>query len=873
MFPRSLVSSVWRQVTFFGALAVFALALRAEEERPAYRDPAVPLEERVRDLIARLTLEEKASLLVSTSPGVERLGIPKYDWWNEALHGVARAGEATVYPQAIALAAMWDEPFMRELAHAIGIEGRAKHHEAKRTGTAGRRYTGLTFWSPNINIFRDPRWGRGQETYGEDPFLTARTGVAFVRGLQGDDRDRLLAAACAKHFAVHSGPEPKRHDFDAVPGEPDLHDTYLPAFEALVREAQVESVMMAYNAIDGEPCSINSRLYDLLYNRWDFDGHVVSDCWSINDLFTSYKRAANMQEAEALSVNAGLCLRCGDEPTELALAVASGLITEEVLDHQLHRLLRTMFRLGFFDPEEAVPFASIPYSRNNSPEHAALALRAAHESVVLLRNDGLLPLDARKLATVAVIGPNADSVSALLGNYNGTPTAPVTILAGLRAALEPGVRVITAPGCDYVAAPEGFSPIPRSAMRHGSAGGLLGRIYRNEDFSGEPSFTDHMGPIAFDWTGQAWGQGTFSTRWEGDITARFAGDYTFELAGHGPFRLFADGELVIDAWDSTGDASRTFRRTLAPGEALPVRIEYKHTDGPTRLAFRWSGPPADAGFADAVAAARRADVVVFVGGISPELEGEEMPVDYEGFAGGDRTRIELPEIQERLLKELHALGKPVVFVSMSGSAIAFPWADDHVPAILQAWYPGQAGGTAVADLLLGRVNPSGRLPVTFYRSTTDLPGFEDYRMDGRTYRYFRGRPLYAFGHGLSYTTFSYGPLALERMEPDDADAPGATLLRARIVITNTGTRPGTEVVQLYAREPSDSGARALQSLCGFARAELAPGQAVTVTIDIPAAALRRWSAGDPHGIPPGDWEIAAGASSADLRSRTAIRIE
>lgn len=873
MSPRSLLQRICRHAALAGVLAVLAPGLCASEDLPAYRDTAQPLEARVRDLVSRLTLEEKASLLVSTSPGVERLGIPRYDWWNEALHGVARAGEATVFPQAIGLAAMWDEPFMREVAHAIGIEGRAKHHEAKRTGTAGRRYTGLTFWSPNINIFRDPRWGRGQETYGEDPFLTARTGVAFVRGLQGDARDQLLAAACAKHFAVHSGPEPKRHDFDAVPGEPDLHDTYLPAFEALVREGQVEAVMMAYNAIDGEPCSINERLYDLLYHRWGFDGHVVSDCWSINDLFTSYKRAADMKEAEALSVNAGLCLRCGDEPTELALAVAAGLITEEVLDHQLHRLLRTMFRLGFFDPEGSVPHASIPYSRNNSPEHAQLALRAARESVVLLRNNGILPIDASKLRTVAVIGPNADSVSALLGNYNGTPTAPVTILAGLRAALEPAVRVISTPGCDYVAAPDGLSPVPRSAMRHGSAGGLLGRVYRNEDFSGDPAFTDHMGPIALDWTGQAWGNGTFSIRWEGDLTARFSGDYTFEIAGHGPFRMYLGGELAADAWDSSGDASRTLRRTLSAGEPLAVRIEYKHTDGPARLAFRWSGPPADAGFAAALAAAREADVVVFAGGISPELEGEEMPVDYEGFAGGDRTRIELPAIQERLLRELHASRTPVVLVSLSGSAIAFPWADETLPAILQAWYPGQAGGTAVADILLGRVSPSGRLPVTFYHSTADLPDFEDYRMEGRSYRYFRGRALYPFGHGLSYTTFTHGPLTVTRTAAADLEAPGAVMLRARIHITNTGRRAGAEVVQLYAHEPAGSGARAIRSLCGFARAELAPGESTTVEIDVPAAALRRWSPADPRRIPRGEWEFAAGASSADLRARVRVRVD
>jgi beta-glucosidase len=843
--------------------------------RPLYLDLAQPQEARIHDLVSRLTLEEKASMMRNTTPGVPRLGIPKYDWWNEALHGVARAGEATVFPQAIGLAAMWDEPLHHDIAHVIGIEARAKFNGAAGTEHQGMIYYGLTFWSPNINIFRDPRWGRGQETYGEDPFLTARLGVAFVRGLQGDNPDYLLAAACAKHYAVHSGPEPLRHIFDVSPPEADLYETYLPAFEALVRDGHVEAVMTAYNSLYGTPCSVNPLLYTLLA-KWGFNGHVTSDCGSVADLSRTYKRAADDAEAEAMTMKAGMNVRCGSEPTALAEAVRRGLLPEAELDYRLSALLRTMFRLGFFDPKDRVPFNRIAPSENNTPEHGALALRAARESMVLLKNDGLLPLKKEALKRVAVIGPSADSVPVLLGNYNGRPSAPVTVLAGLKAALGPGVQVIYAHGCDYATMPPAVRPIPRTGLRNSENTGLIGEYFANRELSGPPAATRRDRPISFDFAAGKESRErlpagvpdkNISVRWTGELLTTLAGDYQLVVRGRGNFRLTLGGDTVIDAWTpaSGGDSldkKISVTRPLPENAAIPLKLEYAQGNGPAKISLEWSTPNADAGEAEALAVARMADVVVFVGGISAQLEGEEMQVDYDGFAGGDRTRIELPAVQEQFLQKLHATGKPVVFVNMSGSAIAMPWEDEHLNAILQAWYSGQAAGTAIADVLLGNYNPAGRLPVTFYRATEDLPPFEDYNMAGHTYKYFKGKPLYPFGYGLSYTKFDYANL---RVTPA-----GDSTLSVAVDVTNAGGFDGDEVVQIYAVPPA---ARENEALCGFSRVHLAKGETKTVSLTVPATALRRWSAEKKdYVIPSGEWTIRAGASSADIRQTASVKL-
>jgi beta-glucosidase len=852
------------------ALLLSSAPLFAEEPRPLYLDPAQPQAARIHDLLSRMTLEEKASLTRNTTPGVPRLGIPKYDWWSEALHGVANAGVATVFPQAIGLAAMWDEPFQHQIAHVIGVEARAKFNGYAGTELEGTTFHGLTFWSPNINIFRDPRWGRGQETYGEDPFLTAQLGVAFVRGLQGDDPHYLLAAACAKHYAVHSGPEPLRHIFDADPPKADLYETYLPAFEALVREGHVEAVMTAYNEIYGTPCSINPLLYSLLA-QWGFDGHVTSDCGSVSDLVHTYRRAKDDAEAEAMTTKAGMNLRCGSEPTALPEAVHRGLLTETEIDRRVVPLLRTMFRLGFFDPKDRVPGNRIAPSENDTPAHAALALQAARESMVLLKNDGLLPLRLDSLHRVVVIGPNATSVPALVGNYNGTPSAPVTLLAGLKAALQPaGVQVDYAHGCDYAARPTAARPIPHIWFK--------GEYYANRELAGKP-VVRFDSPLCFQCAGvrpseEGVPRGVpdhdVSVRWTGDLQTTVAGDYQLIVRGRGGFRLALAGETIIDSWTpAAGEEGQertiSVTRRLPDNASVPVKLEYVQGDGPVKIALEWTTPPADTGEAEALAKAQAADVIVFAGGISAQLEGEEMQVDYDGYQGGDRLRIELPPVQQQFLEKLQATGKPVVFVDFSGSAIAMPWEDEHLNAILQAWYPGEAGGTAVADVLLGKYNPAGRLPVTFYRATEDLPDFKDYRMANRTYRYFQGEPLYPFGYGLSYTKFDYTNL---RVTPA-----GGPTLSVTVDVTNTGGRDGDEVVQLYAVPPAESHPREREALCGFSRVHLLEGERKTVTITVPATALRRWSTEkNDYVIPTGEWTIRAGASSADIRQTATVKL-
>ncbi|PAP75045.1 hypothetical protein BSZ37_00555 [Rubrivirga marina] len=850
---------------------MLALALVATASAQPYRDPDLAEDARVDDLLSRLALEEKTDLMSNATPGVPRLGLPRYDWWSEALHGVANAGHATVFPQAIGLAAMWDAPLHEEIAGVIGIEGRAKFNGYKGTPLEGQIFRGLTFWSPNINIFRDPRWGRGQETYGEDPYLTSRLGVAFIRGLQGDHPDYLLAAAGAKHFAVHSGPEPLRHDFDASPSERDLYETYLPAFEAAVREADVEIVMPAYNAVYGVPASISPLLYGLL-DEWGFDGHTTSDCGSVGDLHQTYRVAADGAEANALALKAGMNVRCGGESGNLREAVRRGLVTEAEIDAGLAPLLRTMVRLGFFDPEEQVPFNAIAPSLNDAPEHGQLALQAARESLVLLKNDGVLPLDPSQLNRVAVIGPSATSVPVLVGNYNGVPSAPVTVLDGLRAALEPaGVEVTYAHGVEYADRSQEVRPI--------AFGWFHGEYFDNPDLAGEPAATRTERPLNFD-VGSRERYGALppgvpergaSALWNGHLVTTLDGDYELVVKGRGGFRLWIDGEAVIDSWTAPAGQEGEMREvrvtTRLPDNAeLPLRLEYTQGDGPLAVSFEWNTPPPASGVDEALALAEAADAVVYVGGISAQLEGEQMPVDYAGFDGGDRLAIELPALQQDLLEALVATGKPVVFVSLSGSAVAMPWADENVDAILQAWYPGQAGGTAVADVLTGRYNPAGRLPVTFYRSTADLPPFEDYDMAGRTYRYFEGDPLYAFGHGLSYTTFDYANLRASAPTLEDS-------ITVSVDVTNTGAVTGDEVVQLYVAVPASAVARPVKELRGFRRITLAPGETQTVTFPLTAREVAYWDPeADAWAVEPGRVEVQVGAASDDVRQRLTVDV-
>ncbi|WP_093298844.1 glycoside hydrolase family 3 protein [Pseudoxanthomonas sp. CF385] len=872
------------------ALSATATFAHAADERP-WLDPSRSFEARAASLVAQMTLEEKAGQMQNAAPAIERLGVPAYDWWNEALHGVARAGQATVFPQAIGLAATFDVPLMGEVATTISDEARAKHHQFIREGAHGR-YQGLTFWSPNINIFRDPRWGRGQETYGEDPYLTARMGVAFVRGLQGDDPVYRKLDATAKHFAVHSGPEADRHHFDARPHKRDLYDTYLPAFEALVKEGDVDAVMGAYNRVYGESASASRFLLrDVLRRDWGFKGYVVSDCWAIVDIWKHHKIVATREEAAALAVKNGTELECGEEYATLPAAVRKGLIREAEIDAAVTQLFAARMRLGMFDPPERVRWARIPATTNQAPAHDALALKAARASLVLLKNDGILPL-SRELKRIAVIGPTADDTMALLGNYYGTPAAPVTLLQGIRDAAK-GVEVAYARGVDLVEGRDdpAATPLIEAAYLRPSVDsperGLRGEYFRNRDLSGTPVLVRTDAHIGFRWDrgsptdnlqarGEAGpGQGIpadgFAIRWSGQLVPPVSGRYRIEAAADDGFRLYLDGKRVLDHWtDSDRLRSDGVELDLQAGRAYDLRLEYYDAERDAAVRLAWRMPGAKPPFEEALEIARKADAVVFVGGLTGDVEGEEMTVNYPGFAGGDRTDLRLPATQRALLEALHGTGKPVVLVLTGGSALAVEWADAHLPAILMSWYPGQRGGTAVGEALFGDANPAGRLPVTFYRADQAMPAFDDYTMEGRTYRYFRGTPLYPFGHGLSYTRFDYRGL---RTDAPSVAADGR--LRVEVEVANTGQRAGEEVVQLYVRPLQAGPGDAQQDLRGFQRIQLSPGEKRTVSFDLaPASALRRYDdAAEGYVVKPGRYELRVGASSADVRARATFDVE
>lgn len=692
---------------------------KSSTKQPAYQNLRLPVEKRVADLVSRLTLAEKIAQMGHAAPAIERLGIPAYNWWNECLHGVARAGLATVFPQAIGLASTWNVSLMKRVATAISDEARAKHHEAARQGIRDI-YTGLTFWTPNINIFRDPRWGRGQETYGEDPYLTSRLGVAFIKGLQGNHPRYLKTVATPKHFAVHSGPENERHRFDARSDERDLRETYLPAFQACVQEGKAVSVMGAYNRTNGEPCCASPTLLEnILRQEWGFEGYVVSDCGAIDDIYKYHQVVPTPEAAAALAVNAGCDLNCGETYSALLKAVEQGLISEQTIDQSVTRLFTALFRLGMFDPPEKVPYAQTPYAVNDSPKHRALALRAARESIVLLKNENdFLPL-REDLKSIAVIGPNADNVPVLLANYNGTPSEAVTPLAGIKRKVSPSTQVTYALGCGIA-------------------------------------------------------------------------------------------------------------------------------------------KTSQAGFAEAVALAQQAEVIIACVGLSQRVEGEEGQqegVEAGEVSSGDRTDLNLPGAQEALLQALHATGKPLVVVLINGSAVAINWANKHATAILEAWYPGEEGGTAITDVLFGDYNPGGRLPVTFYTSVDQLPPFDDYRMEGRTYRYLKVEPLFSFGYGLSYTQFKYRRLQVKpkRIKPGQR-------VELSVEVQNTGQRAGDEVVQFYVSDVAASVPVPLHQLQGFERIHLAAGEKKTVTCTLKPKQMSLINADGKRVVEPGEFRVTAGGA-------------
>jgi beta-glucosidase len=812
-----------------------------------YQDPSQPMEKRVDDLLSRMTLEEKASQLLSESPAIDRLGVPAYDWWNECLHGVARAGRATVFPEPIGLAATWDTDLLYRVATAISDEARAKHEEFVRRGKRGI-YQGLTFWSPNINIFRDPRWGRGMETYGEDPYLTGRLAVQFIRGLQGDDPKYLKVVATAKHYAVHSGPESTRHVIDVHVSGADLRGTYLAQFEAAVKEGGAMSVMCAYNSVDGLPACANPPLLEkILRGEWNFPGYVVSDCGAVGDIYQGHQAAKTAAEGVAMAVKAGTDLDCGLEYENIVPAVKQGLLTEKDVDTALRRLLMARFQLGMFDPPEMVRWAQIPYSVNDSPAHQQLALETARKSIVLLKNEGgLLPL-RRDLKTIAVIGPNADSVEVLLGNYNGQPSHPVTPLAGIQQKVSPGTRVLYAPGSDLAEGMPLLETVPASALFTSDGAdrqpGLKAEYFNTAAFNGrayfaqafvsramrqaaripenpQPLFTRIDPQIDFNWWDGApradMDDDNFGVRWTGFLAPPVSGKYQVGATGLNAYEVHLNGKLLVSRGNVHERGYEYQTVDLEAGKLYPIRVDFHEVHGDADIRLVWESPHAS--YEDeALKIAGQADVVLMFLGLSPRLEGEEMRVPVEGFRGGDRVRLGIPRVQEALLQRVSALGKPVVLVLLNGSAVAVNWARDHVPAIVELWYPGQAGGTALADVLFGDYNPAGRLPVTFYKSEDQLPVFDDYSMKGRTYRYFAGEPLYPFGYGLSYTSFSYSNLRAPEQ------APAGSPIKVSVDVRNSGQRTGEEVVQMYIKYPG-----VVRELQGFERVSLTPGERRTV---------------------------------------------
>jgi beta-glucosidase len=836
----------------------------AQSAQPAtatlYLDPSKPVEARVDDLISRMTLEEKASQLVNQARAIPRLQVPGYDWWSEALHGVANAGTATVFPEPIGLAATFDPSLIHEMAVVIGTEARAKHNQAVR---AGRRdiMEGLDFWSPNINIFRDPRWGRGQETYGEDPFLTGRMGVAFVTGLQGDDPKYYRVISTPKHFAVHSGPEPTRHSIDVRVSKHDMEDTYLPAFRASVTEGKAQSVMCAYNRINGEPgCANRFLLVDQLRGAWKFNGYVVSDCDAVVDIFQGHHFVKSQAEAAAAAIKTGMDNECADFFTitkddhdykPFIDAVKQGLLTEADLDISLRRLFTARMRLGMFDPPEMVPYAQTPDSEIDSAPHRELALKIARESMVLLKNDGSLPLgpSAKK---ILVVGPLAESVQVLHGNYAGTASHAVSALEGIRKQFS-GAQVTFVPGTDFL---RERSVIPTSVLSTDEGKpGLKGEYFSGDELSGTPQvvrvdpFVDLQlfHPDSHAITLPA-GMKDFSARWTGFLTPDQSGTYQVGLVGS-MHRMWLDGKLIVDDAILHDPNAQTATLQLTKGHRYTMKIDCLRGGFGTKLV--WLPVSADASF-EAASAARQADVVVAVVGITSKLEGEEMKVDIPGFRGGDRTSLNLPAEEEALLGALKGSGKPLVVVLMNGSALAVNWANDHANAILDAWYSGEEGGTAIAQTLAGINNPAGRLPVTFYKGVEQLPEFEDYAMKNRTYRYFTGEPLYGFGHGLSYTTFEYSGMKLSNASLNAGDP-----LEVEVDVKNTGKRDGDEVAELYISFPKLPGTP-LRALRGFTRVHLKAGEQKHVKLTLTPRDLSYVNEAGDRFVSTGDYLITVG---------------
>jgi beta-glucosidase len=844
-------------------------------DKPAYLNPALPVVQRAEDLVRRMTVEEKVTQLVNQSRAIERLNIPDYDWWSEASHGIATRG-TTEFPNPVGLAATFDTDAIHRMAVVIGTEGRIKHVQGMRDGHSDI-FEGLDFWAPNINIFRDPRWGRGQETFGEDPFLTARMGVAFVTGMQGDDPKYYRVISTPKHFAVHSGPEPSRHKDDIKVSKHDQLDTYLPAFRATVTEGRAGSVMCAYNSINGQPACVNEfLLQDQLRRKWNFQGYVVSDCEAVINIFRDHHFTKTQAEASALALQRGMDNECIDfskvkddhDYKPYLDAYKQGILKESEIDTALIRLFTARIKLGMFDPPELVPYSKIDEKRLDSAEHRAMARDIANKSMVLLKNDGILPLKKGPMR-IAVIGPLADQTRYLLGNYTGTPTHTVSVLEGLKAEF-PEAQINFVPGTKFLRKDGVTVPSAVFTTAEGQPG-LTQEFATGQFFGGgKPTIlttrpASSVDLKAGDVPAEAANKSPLLVQWSGFLTPTESGEFVIGLRFQGGFaRVFVDGKQIAQGFGAPDQLeSKVGRVRLEQGRKVEIKVNYSLATGEPKLAeliwSRYDTKPS----ADAVEAAKNADVVIAVLGITSELEGEEMPVDEEGFKGGDRTSLDLPKPEQELLEAVSAAGKPVVLVLANGSALSVNWAKQNVNAILESWYAGEEGGAAIAETLSGKNNPAGRLPVTFYTGVEQLPPFSDYAMTNRTYRYFKGTPLYPFGYGLSYTTFAYSSITL----PNSIKA-GDPLV-VDVTVTNTGKREGDEVAQVYLTFPKLAGAP-LRALRAFKRVHLKPGEALKVRFELKERDLMMVTdAGEPI-IAAGEYAVSVGGGQPGMGAPAAI---
>lgn len=837
-----------------------------KKKKPLYLDSKRSIEERMEDLVSRMTLEEKAGQMGHSSPEIKRLGIPQYNWWNECLHGVAVAGIATVFPQAIGLGATWDTDLVHRLAIVTSDEARAKHHDAVRKGKRDIFY-GLTFWSPNINIFRDPRWGRGQETYGEDPWLTAQLGIQFVKGLQGDDPKYLKLVSTPKHYAVHSGPEPLRHRFNAITNERDLRMTYLPAFKACVQEGGAYSVMCAYNRYHAKPCCGNKYLIqDILRGEWGFEGYVVSDCGAILNFYRDHKVVATEPEAVAMGIKGGCDLNCGEAyGRSIVEAAKKGLLSEEEIDKSLKRLFKARFLLGMFDPPNMVPYTKIPFKIVDAPEHRELALEAARKSIVLLKNEKkLLPLK-KNIKTIAVVGPNADDVKVLLGNYNGTPSIAVTPLEGIRNKISQKTKILFAKGCG-ISTPAEFAPIPAKFLcpAGGKKGqkGLKAEYFNNVELKGKPVLSRIDETVDFDW-----GEGSpdpeiqkdrFSARWTGTFTPPKTGKYRIGTTADDGSRLFLDNELIIDDWHDHAPQTHFKDVNLIANRPYSIKMEYYENLYQASAKLVWIAPDMNP-LKKAEEITKKADLVIAVMGISQETEGETY----------DKKNLNLPAIQEQLLKMLHKTGKPIILVLLNGSPLSINWADKNIPAIIEAWYPGEEGGTAIADVIFGDYNPGARLPITFYKSIEQVPPFENYNMRGRTYRYMKKEPLYPFGYGLSFTKFRYSELKIAPKKIKTGDE-----ISVSVRVKNIGKIAGDEVAQLYVSDLKASAPVPVRQLAGFQRIHLKPNREKVLEFKIKPEQLSFFNYDNQWIVEPGEFEISVGGCqpSAKYEQQSGSRV-